>query len=1383
MMLFRMAYRFLLLFSLLLLFSSFQEEIRFTNINIKTGLSHNSALCLIQDHDGFIWIGTRDGLNKFDGVEFTIYRHSLDDSLTISNNQINCIYETSNNELWIGTANGLNKFDPSSQSFTRFFTDEDLTGISDNYIWSIHEDIEKNIWIGTTGGIKIFSDKNKSFSHLNINSSISDNSNTIITVFRDSRNIMWIGTRNGLYQKTDNRFTRYYLDKKTEHSSTRFEIRDICESLDGIIWVGTEGFGLYGFNSDTVAYHLTTTDSRLNSNTIRKIFNSDEQILWLGTLEGLNIFNKYTSELLNFTYSDENSEGISNNSVRDIIKDRQGGIWIATYAGGVNYYHPKKILFSLNSHFTGQQTINKISVVTAFLEESNGNLWIGTDGGGLHYYNQVDGKYLHYLFTGDNCIAGNNIKSLGKDSCGNLWIGTFNGLSRLNIKTQQFTNYYYERGQANTLNHNQVHALYIENDRRIWIGTNGGGLQILDQVTGSFFDVPGMERKKINTLFADKVNQLWIGSQDGIRCIDKNTLKEIDISGLLGEFKKSIIYVNFITSDSSGNIWIGTQGYGLFLKQDGLFYWFNEGNGLNDNTINALLEDEKGQLWITTNKGLSRVTLLKNGSGERYLQSKTFSTSDGLQGYQFYPHSALKSKTGRLFFGGVNGYNQFFPWQINDTVFYPTVILTELSLKFITSKPDNVNSPIQKPLSEITHLVLNYNQRDFTISFVGLNYISPENTLYRYMVHGLDKGWIDLGTQRFINFTYFPVGNYEFRIKATTNPEKWDDTFKSLQITILPPWWKTVWAFAIYSLLLGLLLFAFFWYSHRWAKLKNDLAMEHFQREKEEELHQLKLKFFTDVAHELRTPLTLILAPLEKITMQSGFTNRVRNQFFTIQRNGLRLMQLVNQILDLRKLETGHETIRVAEGNISRFLRETSLGFKEMASSNGIAFEYVCDFDKLQIWYERDKMEIILYNLLSNAFKNTPKGGKVRLLLSVADIETIGFKPKKELLSQTYVQITVADNGKGIPNENIDAIFNRFYTLQEEAGNLSNSSGVGLELTRRLVELHHGMITVESRVAINDIEGETKFTVWLPMGKTHFKSNEIVTDFKTSEDPSLYTWELQGREHIYDEFEGDPIVERSDSSDEKPQLLIVEDNSEVRNFIKSLFICNYFIEEAENGEKGLEKAFNSIPDLIISDIMMPVMDGIEFCRRIKTDLRTSHIPVILLTARTAITFKYEGLETGADEYITKPFSAKYLLIRVKNLIKQRDLLKTHFHLEAISDPSTLTFTSFDEKLIRKAFDYIIENISDPSVNVNKLSKYLGLSRVHFYRKIKAMTNMTAVEFIRSIKLKRAALLLGQNKLTVKEVRNMTGFEDADYFRKSFKNQFGVNPSDYVSKIS
>lgn len=695
-------------------------------------------------------------------------------------------------------------------------------------------------------------------------------------------------------------------------------------------------------------------------------------------------------------------------------------------------------------------------------------------------------------------------------------------------------------------------------------------------------------------------------------------------------------------------------------------------------------------------------------------------------------------------------------------------------------QPGEENSPLEKSLNETAELVLNYEQSDFSISFTGINFINPDKNNYRYMVLGMNDTWVEMGNENSINFTYFPIGTYEIRVQVSVNPDKWDTDYRSLMITVLPPWWKTWWAFLIYAFALAAMLALFFVLSQRLAKLKNQLSMQHFQREKEKELHQLKLKFYTDVSHELRTPLTLILAPLENLISKSEITNRVRNQLTQIQRSGFRLMQLVNQILDLRKLETGHERLLIAEGNVIRFFSEISLAFKEVATAKNIGFEFAPHKEEQSFWYDRDKLEIIVNNLLSNAFKFTPEGGKVLLKLN----EVMGQDIKEQFTGlnkkNDYLQICIVDNGEGINSEEIQNIYRRFYSNKKKMNANTPNAGVGLELTRRMVDLHKGGISVSST---NTEKGrrETVFSVYLSVNKNVYSAEDLDLEFKDSEDASLYTTEFLQRETVIAIQEEEGQENKKNTSDEEfERLLIVEDNTEVRLFIKELFADNYEISEAENGKSGLQKAIETNPQLIISDVMMPIMDGIELCKKVKTDARTSHIPVVLLTARTALTFKYEGLETGADDYITKPFSARYLKLRVKNLIDQRKNIQEHFKREAICDPGSITLTSVDEKILKKAVDYIVENIANPKLSVTRISEHVGLSRVHFYRKIKALSNQTAVEFIRNVRLKRAATLLSQNKLSVKEVRNMVGFEDADYFRECFKEQFGVTPSEYHS---
>lgn len=1377
-----------LLLALMMIIStgSFSQEIRFRRIDMTSGLSHNSALCLHQDRNGYMWIGTRDGLNKYDGVDFVTYKHIFNDSTSISNNQINCIYESDDNEIWIGTANGVNKYNRSLDVFERISLHSDISDNNPRYVRTIMELNDSNLMIGTTSGLYIIDKSTHATRDILVSQQRQDNSNTVICFHKDNNNRVWIGTRKGIYSYSNNKFERHYLKKEVESTENRFEIREIQQDRNGTFWVSTEKHGLCKMKFENgqinVLKWFDTSNSDLISNTVRKIFFNNNGDIWIGTLNGLSIYTPEYNRFSNYLYSPDNPEGISNNSIRDIIKDNQGGIWIASYAGGVNYYHPQNYLFTKITHLEKHNRNIRLKIVTSLEKDNNENLWIGTEGYGLYHYSLEKDEILDYITSENSMIISNNIKAVIKDKRDFLWIGTFNGLSRLKLSdNKNIKNFQHRLDDKNSLNHNQVHALCLQSNGNILVGTNGGGLQLLKPGAEEFQDIVGVE-KNINSIYEDSNNRIWIGAQSGIYALSSDTYQIIDLKEIFGEKINQISYVNFIKEDSSNKLWIGTQWNGLFLIRDNQLFWFNTGNELDDNTVNALLQDDDNGIWVTTNKGISKIDYTEDSLGVPQIESKPFTLSQGLQGLQFYPRSALKLNSGDLIFGGINGYNQFNPRDINNAVLNPSVIFTEFRLKYKKVTPRDNVSPLVKNINETTHIVLNNNQRDFSVFFTGINFINPDNTYYRYMVSDLDDSWTDLGNERSINFTYFPVGTYELRIKASTNPEKWDDDYRSLIITVTPPWWKTWWAFIIYAVLLAIMLAIFFLYSQKWAKMKNELAMEHFQREQEKELHRVKLKFFTDISHELRTPLTLILAPLESLILNTDIPSRLSNKLSQIQRSGLRMMQMVNQILDLRKLETGHDRLNVAEGNIIRFLKEISLAFQEIAFLKKITFEFLPHEESLAFWFDRDKLEVIINNLLSNAFKYTSAGGVVRLSTSVTkgtNVKKVGLKLNPQF---TYLRIDVKDSGQGINEKNLEHIYKRFYSKQEPTNMNIPGAGVGLELTRRMTELHKGAIFVESSSGMNNHSQKGSiFSVYLPVGNKAYSKNELNFDFKTSEDVSLYTNNLHKREVSLTISNDESKTKDSTQNGDFKKLLIIEDNPEVRKFIRDYFCEAYEIDEAENGKQGFKKALEGTPDLIISDVMMPVMDGIELCRKVKTDIRTSHIPVILLTARTALTFKYEGYETGADEYITKPFSAKFLSLRIKNLINQRKLIQNHYKIETLSDPGNITLTSIDEKLLKKAMDYITDNISDPSINVYTLSQHVGLSRVHFYRKIKSLTNQTAVEFIRGVRLKRAALLLKQGKISVKEVQNLVGFEDASYFRKCFKKQFGVSPSEYISE--
>lgn len=1370
---------FLLLFWVFTVKASSNEK-HFDRINMTSGLSHNSALCLLEDHNGLLWIGTQDGLNKYDGTNFEIYKHIFGDSSSLVNNHINCLFESQNHEIWIGTADGLCMYNPKTNKFKTFSLSPNSNQSDSYYIRTIYETDDGELWIGATKGVYIFDRNRNNYSFKLVQPRHSDLANNVRKIYQDRKGSIWLGTSNGLYKKVGDGFERYVLDD--ENSTERKTVRELVESKDGLLWVGTENNGVYVLNiqeqSQKPSLTINTGNSNLPSNIVRTIFFENENEVWIGTFGGLCIYNRLTKGCTNYSYSNTTSGGMSNNSVHDIIRDSQGGIWMAIYLGGVNYYHQQKNMFEHRVWYSNENIQIRSNIVSVLLEDNDNNLWIGTEGGGLYYSKDAGRTLDENIQISDSQVSGNTIKSLtlGND---HLWIGTLQGLSSYHLKSKNITNYYHQPDNKNSLNAGHVLALLYENKEKIWIGTNGGGVQVFNPVNSTFKTIEKLKNQHVRCFFKDSQNRIWIGCEQELFIISGADNHLIDLSASVENWFHSNIDIIFITEDSENNIWIGTKGMGLYLLKNNKIFWFNTGNGLIDNTVNSLLQGDKNNYWITTNRGLSRIRIIEEESDQAQISSKTYSLNQGVQGLQFSPNCALKSKSGKLYFGGINGLNSFYPADIIEHDSYPNLVFTALRVDYKLMEPGAEESPLLQSLNETSHLVLDYKQRDFSISFQGINFINPDKNNYRYKVDGVNNTWVEMGNQSTINFTYFPIGTYEIKVQVSTNRNKWNDTFRSLSVTVLPPWWKSWWAFSLYGLTLILLLLLFFVLSQQWAKMKNLLVMQNFQREKENELHQLKMKFFTDVSHELRTPLTLILAPIENLISISEMPNRFRNQLTQIQRSGYRLMQLVNQILDLRKLETGHERLQVAEGNIIRYFTELSLAFNEVATSKNIAFEFVPHKGKLLLWYDRDKLEIIINNLLSNAFKFTPAGGKVKLLLD--EIEGQDIKDQFTGLNRknTYLKISVINNGEGISTKDLKNIYTRFYSKNENRNQYHSNAGVGLELTRRMIELHKGGISVFSSASDTE-KKETIFSVYLSLNKNVYSQDELDFDFKNSEDPSLYTTEFLQHESIIAVEEETEETGKTASDEEFDRLLIVEDNAEVRSFIKELFADDYEISEAENGEDGLQKAIETNPQLIISDVMMPVMDGIELCRRIKTDARTSHIPVVLLTARTALTFKYEGLETGADDYITKPFSARYLKLRVKNLIKQRKSVQEHFKREAICDPGSVTLTSVDEKILQKAMDYIIENISDPTISVTKISGHVGLSRVHFYRKIKALTNQTAVEFIRNVRLKRAASLLLQNKLSVKEVRNMVGFEDADYFRECFKEQFGVTPSEYTS---
>ncbi|MFC3199972.1 two-component regulator propeller domain-containing protein [Parapedobacter deserti] len=1329
------------------------RDLPFHKLDMSHGLSFNSVMCLLEDSRGMLWVGTREGLNRFDGYHFEAFKHRPNDSLSLSNSHINVIFESDAGEIWVGTANGLNRYNSATQGFLSYSAPQDSSGLSNNYVKSMVADTDGHLWIGTSNGLTVLDTEKDSFRHIYLSKSHS-NPNNIIALFRDTNGLIWLGTKGGLYVYESGWFRRIVVDPEIEKQGDTFEIRDITQDATGTYWIATEQHGIYAFRYTggvfRIGNHFHIGNSQMLANPVRKLL-ADDGRLWLATLSGLSIFNVVDETFTNIRYSIQKPEGLSRGSIHDVIKDRFGGYWIATYSGGLNYYHPQHNLFEHHKRSAGRDEGLSENDVNGFLEDAEGNIWVST-GRGLNHFNRSTGRFSHYGTEDASGLSNRIIKSMVADQQGNLWIGTYNGLNYYDIREKKFRRYFHEPGR-NSLHQNQVHALYMDDDGLLWIGMNGGELQVFNPATGIFTEVPGVGNI-VSYIQEDSNGHLWIGTRSGLKCIDRATRTPIDLSGLLKGFEAELLFVNWITEDTEKRLWIGTQSSGLFLVKDRQLHWFGHRKGLASNTINAILEDNDGFFWIATNAGLSRVAYREDAAGKPKLVSTDFSEIHGLQGAQFNPGCALKTASGHLLFGGINGFNIFFPKSIKKQSYFPEVVFTHFEIHV---KERGVAWPV---LGDMTRhpgapITLKYQQRDISIGFSGVNFVNPDATLYRYSLSGLEHGWVDLGKQRSINFTYLPIGTHEVKIQASTDHMAWGEHFAVLKIVVLPPWWLTKTAYGAYVILFLALSYTIFLFFQRRTKLKNQLYVEKLMREKEQRMLASKLEFFTDISHELRTPLTLILTPLERLMHQRGLAEGLSDQLSMIRRNGQKMMEMINQVLNLRRLETeAHVQLEPADEDLAAFLQEVILTFKPLAIARKIRFDHSLNPEHLIMAFDSSKLEMVMYNLLSNAFKFTAEGGHVAVAMQLSGER----HPSAEgHAASRSVRIEVSNSGAPIPPTVLGKLFERYYSAEEGTGSGHPAGmGIGLELSKRMVALHNGHMEVECAAGIN------RFTVVLPSHKLGVAG--ATADRKLPR-------QREAVPDVASAMAGSP-------NNERQQLLIVEDNDEVRGLIKSLLVDRYHIEEASDGQKGWELALRTIPDLIISDIMMPVVDGIELCRRLKTDIRTSHIPVVLLTARATFAHKYEGYETGADAYITKPFSSSYLLLRIKNLIQQRETMKAQLQRASLLDPGTAIVNSLDNQILRKAKEFIEQHMADSTFTIEQMSREVGLSRMHFHRKVKALTGLSPAEFVRTMRINKAAAILKDNNVSIKETMALVGFENADHFRKCFKEQFGVLPSDY-----
>lgn len=1364
---------FIIYFFTLISVNAQYQDLHFDHITTDDGLSRSSVTCIMQDNRGYMWIGTFNGLNRYDGYNFYVYQYNQSDPQSISHNYISSMIEDHEGRLWVGTSDGLNCYNRVTDNFKRYrHTNNNSKSISDNQIEVIFEDSKKRLWIGTrNGGLNLFERKSKSFVHYvhdkNNNKSLS--SNFIREIFEDSNGNLWIGHWNGAIDIFDDKRNEFYHLSNQGKKLTNSAITSIVESEDKNLWIGTQGDGLYRIKYSkgevqVINHYLYNPNQKngITGNIILSLMIDHNQKLWIGTEDkGLNILDIKKGTFYNYKTNLFDRSSLNNNSIYSIYEDKNGNIWIGTYAGGINLIVNGKAYFQYYKHIPGIKNTLSNNIINCFLEDKDKNIWIGTGGGGLNYWDRKNNKFVQYVLK-NRSINGDIIMCLYEDSNHNLWIGTWaDGLYKFDRKTKSFLQFTKEK---NGLASNNIFQIIEGKKGELWLCTFWGGLTYFNIETQSAkiynTENSGLMDNDVRTIAKDSYGNLWIGTDVGVNVFNpaKGTFK----SYRHNNYNKNSLSKGFVsciiqTVDSS--IWIGTTG-GLdkFDRKTNSFSHFTTSNGLPSNEIMTIVEDNNGMLWISTTKGISRFNP-KSGV------FKNYDVTDGLQGNEFNARSGLKTSKGEILFGGNNGFNIFQPEKLRDNLSIPPVYISDFKI-FNKSVPiGGKDSPLQKNITETKELVLSYKHSVFSFGFVALNYNSPEKNQYAYMMEGFDKFWNYVGTNRTATYTNLDPGVYTFRVKASNNDGIWNETGASIKIIIEPPFWKTWWAYIIESLLIITIIYFILNYYISRQRLRNALKMEHLELEKMYEIDQMKSQFFSNISHELHSPLTLILSPLEKLITSEQIEEKIQNSLKIIYRNALRLKRMTNQLKDLNKIETGDLKLCLSKGDIIYFIKECSNSFQDYAIDHYIDFEFVSSHDEYIAWFDPDKLDKIIYNLLSNAFKFTPDNGKIIIYVNIISSKIMADSNGDNDKASQYIEISVQDNGIGIPEDKIEHIFKRYYHLEEHNGHRYEGSGIGLAFVYELVNLYKGKIFVDSKVG----EG-TKFTVQIPIDEHYLEENQLVAKFNVntsllfSDTSSMRANELKNKYKLHN----------------IPVILIIEDDKEIRDYIKNSFDVNYRVHEAEDGQIGYKKAIQIIPDLIITDIKMREIDGITLCKKLKNDERTSHIPIIILTSYSSQEYQIKGLTYGADVYLPKPFSINVLEAYIINLLDSRKKLQEKFSREFIYGPSKISITDIDAKFLKNLVETIEEHISDEKFNADVLSQKIGMSRMQLYRKLRGLTDQTVHEFIRNIRLKHAVQLLEQKKMTITEVAYAVGFNDLTYFARCFKKQYGKSPSEYIS---
>lgn len=1328
----------------------------FRHISINDGLSDSFVQCIAQDKKGYMWFGTRYGLNKYDGYEFTTYLHKPSNKKTINKNSVTSIFEDSQQRLWIGTESSLNYFNRTVGIFENVLEIKKGIYKSDlGTVKKILEDEKGRLWLARTHALQVYNPKNKTvhtFLAKEVNNTILGEISDILI---DKKGQLWVATMAGLrfFDRENHVFSNPLKDfSETPPNSVLFESR-ILEDRQGNLWCASRGLGLKKYevkNKVWKNYKFSKSSrSSLSGNFINDIIEDRNGNIWIATgRSGLDFFDPITEIFTNYSKSKIQQNHIISNALNRLFIDNDNQLWIGTWHNGLEYLKPE----SLFKHYSmdGSKLSLHSNNVMGIADAENGNIWVGLDdGGGLQYLDSKRNSFAILKIPVDLNFSNHgeqSVKSMMKSRSGDLWLGTMNGLFKYSTNLKNWESFRHDPKNENTLSSGFISTILEDHEGNIWVGTRSQGLSKYDIINKTWSrlahkDTSFKDFKDITYLYEDNENIIWVGTiQNGLWSFNPKTNKPTFYKNITDQNQNVKLGVTAIYENDQNQLFIGTNGNGLQIveRDRQTIKIINENNGLSGSMVFGILESAKG-LWISTNKGLSLYDRQKGVLINYYSQN-------GLQKGPFLKNSFAKLSTGELCFGGINGFNVFDPSKMQLESKNATLEVTDL-LIFNEQTASWLSYNRFKPKKGIS---LSYTEPIFKFMFAALNYNDSKTYYYAYRLYPYEKLWQQAGNKREANYANLPPGDYEFQVKTSISEQQWGNSFEAITVKIQSKPWLTWWAFMLY----GLITFAGIYFLRKFEMTRiytqNTLLLERVSHQKDSEVFEAKINFFANITHELRTPLTMIISPLENILSISRKADK--SIYSVMLENAKKLHTLIDQLLDIRKMELNEVSLKVAKGDIISFTKQIVTSFEHLAQTKKISLSFISDIATIELWYDWDKMEKILNNLITNAIKFTPVTGKISIKI-------------KKIDGQNHVEIAVEDNGCGISENHINRVFDRFYHV--DINQKDKGYGIGLAFTKELVELHHGTIELKS---VKNF-GST-FSCYFPIGNTHLKPSEIIN----------FNSNFKGKTSLPEKNKKKKSKDNT-AKHSRPSLLIVEDSSDIREYLASHLSESYNTIEANNGLEALELLKTETIDLIISDVVMPEMNGIIFCAHIKTNLNTSHIPVILLSALDSVQNRLNGVESGADIYVSKPFNMELLKAEVANLIKSRETLRLNFSSFKNFQIKSFSPSVKDEAFITEVIKIIDDHLDDSGFEKEDLLQEMSMSHSSMYRKLKSLTNLSLNEFIRKIRLQKSLDMLSDPDLNVSEVAYSVGFSDPKYFSVCFKKTFEISPTEFKEKVA